>query len=126
MKKTMMLMLCMMVAGLVQAVDFETIRNNKESMTSIQFDQFKSQTIGQIVYWSGWVDEVQSASGGQCRVLIDMDAPDAVSVFDVTVYIPSAQAISLSKDQRISFQGRIKSIGTFLGMNISLTEASIR
>jgi len=124
MKKALLIIACMAFALSAQAVDFMTIRNNKEKMTSMQWEPFKKQCIGQMVYWSGWVDEVK-ASGGRYKVLVDMDAPDALSVFDVTVYVSESQAMSLSKDQRVSVSGRIKSIGTFLGMNITLDDAVV-
>lgn len=123
-KTTLLLTLCIAAAFSVQALDFQTIRNNKEKMTSMQWDQFEKQCIGQMVYWSGWVDEVK-ASGGRYKVLIDMDAPDALSVFDVTVYVSGQQAMNMRKDQKVRVQGRIKSIGTFLGMNISLDNAVV-
>jgi hypothetical protein len=58
-------------------------------------------------------------------VLIDMDAPDALSVFDVTVYVSEQQALSLRRDQLVLVEGRIKSIGTFLGMNITLDNSRV-
>jgi hypothetical protein len=119
-----MIIACMAVALSVQALDFETIRQNKEGMTDLQWKQFQQQCIGQMVYWSGWVDEVK-ATGGKYKVLLDMDAPDALSVFDVTVYVSDQQAMNLRKDQKVSVQGRIKSIGTFLGFNIRLDEAVV-
>jgi hypothetical protein len=124
-KTALLLTLCMAVALSVQAVEFETIRKNKESMTDLQWKQFQAQCIGQMVYWAGWVDEVKE-SGGRYKVLIDMDAPDALSVFDVTVYVSEQQAMSLRKDQLVSVQGRIKSIGTFLGFNILIENAVVR
>ena len=125
MKKTTLLILCVAAATAVQALDFKTIRQNKEKMTDLQWKQFEKQAIGQTVSWSGWVDDV-TASAGKHKVLIDMDAPDALSVFDVTVYVSESQAMSLRKDQRISVRGRIKSISTFLGFNIRLDNAIVK
>jgi hypothetical protein len=124
MKKSILLVICTTVAALVQAVDFSTIRDNSKNMTAAQFDEFKKPLIGSMVYWSGWISEVKSASGGRCKVLVDMDPPGSVSVFDVSMTLPENTAKYLNKGQKINFSGKIDMIGKILGLTVYLENAT--
>lgn len=121
MKKTLLMIICIAAAFAVQALEFQTIRDNAKNMTSMQFDQFKRLAVGQTVQWSGWVDEVTLPSGGRCKLLVDMDPPDALSVYDVSFRIQSTAAMRISKDQKLVFRGIIKKIDTGLfGLTVFL------
>lgn len=123
MKKTMMILVCMMVAGLVQAVDFNDIRKNTDDATTAQFEAYVKPLIGSRVYWKGWVNDVEAAVAGQCKVLINMDNPaNGYSCYDVVVYLPDYKAMKLKPKEPITFNGKIEKVTKLFGATVYLSD----
>ncbi len=82
---------------------------------------------GKKIRWNGWVEEVEEKLFGGYKVLIDMDSPnDIASVQDITFEVPKEQAISLKKEEMITFEGKISSILNILtSLQVSLDNARI-
>jgi hypothetical protein len=98
------------------AIDFETIRNNMNKMTSVAWDDYTKSLKGQRVNWTGRVSDVKEQWLGGYKILIDMDPPGSASVQDVYIEnLPKNLAAQFQKDQRVRFSGRIKSVLSVLG-----------
>ena len=125
MKKMIMAAMCMMVAGLVQAVEFKEIDANIKTMTSAQFDAFINPLLGSRVYWKGWVKDVESATGGQCKVLVTMEPPsDSYSFSEVVIYLPDYKALKLKPKEAITFNGKIDKVTKFVGATVTLSDVN--
>lgn len=122
MKKMIIAAMCMMVVGLAQAVEFKEIDANIKAMTSAQFDAFMNPLLGSRVYWKGWVKDVESAAGGQCKVLIDMYPPDSYSLSEVVIYLPDYKALKLKPKEAITFNGKIEKVSKFVGATVTLSD----
>jgi len=100
----------------VRAVEFESIRENMNHMTSIAWDEYKSSLKGQRVSWTGWVSDVKEQWGGGYKILVDMDPPGSVSVQDVYLEnLPKTVAAAFSKKEKVRFSGTITSVMSMLG-----------
>jgi hypothetical protein len=121
-RKSSILMLCIAIAGLVQAVEFKEIDANIKTMTTAQFDAFINPLLGSRVYWKGWVKDVESASGGQCKVMITMDPSDSFSFSEVVVYLPEYKALKLKPKEAITFNGKIEKVSKFVGATVTLSD----
>ena len=110
-----------------RAVEFETIRSNMKNMTSVAWDDYSNSLKGQSVSWSGWISDVKEQWLGGYKILIDMDPPGSASVQDVYIEdIDKSVAARFSKDQKVRFSGRIKSVMSVLGScAVTLENASI-
>ena len=98
------------------APPFKEIRGNMESMTDVQWDRYTPTLIGARAVWIGWIDDVKEKFlGGGYYVQIDMDPPDALSVYDVSFDVSEDNALKLRKDHRLQFDGRIVSVNKVLG-----------
>lgn len=99
-----------------RAVEFETIRSNMKNMTSLAWDDYSDSLKGQSIDWSGWISDVKKQWSGDYKILIDMDPPGSASVQDVYIKdIDKSFAVRFSKDQKVRFSGRIKSVMSVLG-----------
>jgi hypothetical protein len=110
------------------ALDFASIRANKDKgMTSLAWDEYTESLVGQPISWTGWVDDVtEKTFGTGYMILIDMDPPDSLSVFDVSIDVPRSLAAKFEKDQKVNFSGRIESVRTMLGsLDISIADATV-
>jgi hypothetical protein len=67
------------------AIDFATIRNNMNKMTSIAWDDYTKSLKGQHVNWTGWGVRCERTLAGGYKILIDMDPPGSASVQDVYI-----------------------------------------
>ena len=98
----------------IAKLTFGEIRANKESMTDAQWDNYCKPLIGQRVQWTGWVDEAKD-KGNHGELWIDMDSPDEVlSLQDLYFDVPKEDVLKYNKDQKVTFEGDINSISTFL------------
>ena len=114
----MLLIVTLMVAAplLARAVEFETIRSNMKNMTSVAWDDYSKSLKGQRISWSGWISDVKEQWLGGYKILIDMDPPGSASVQDVYIEnLDKSVAARFSKDQKVRFSGRIKSVMNVLG-----------
>jgi hypothetical protein len=122
-RKSSILLLCIAVAGLVQAIEFKEIDANIKAMTSAQFDAFMNPLLGSRVYWKGWVNDVEAAVAGQCKVLINMDNPaNGYSCYDVVIYLPDYKAMKLKLKEPITFNGKIEKVSKFIGATVTLSD----
>lgn len=112
---------------LARAVEFETIRSNMKNMTSIAWDNYRKSLKGQSISWTGWISDVKEQWLGGYKILIDMDPPGSVSVQDVYIEnLDKNVAARFSKDEKVRFSGRIKSVMSVLGScAVTLENASI-
>ncbi len=118
-------LLCGFTAN-AQGVSFQQIRRAAETKTKAQFKVYARSLEGRNVSWEGWVDDVDEKLFGGYKVLIDMDSPEELSVFDVYFDISESRAQSLRKNGKYRFTGRIKSIGYGLfGLSIHLENGRI-
>jgi len=115
------------VSKAVESISFADIKYNMTNMTELQFKEYVKSLEGKTIRWNGWVEEVEEKLFGGYRVLIDMDSPsDIASVQDITFEVPKEQAISLKKDEMITFEGKISSILNILtSLQVSLDNARI-
>jgi hypothetical protein len=98
------------------AVEFETIRSNMKSMTSLAWDDYTKSLKGQRVSWTGWISDVKEQWLGGFKILIDMDPPGSASVQDVYIEdLPKNVAAQFRKEQKVRFSGKIKSVLSVLG-----------
>ena len=106
---------------------FEEIRNTMTGMTDAQWDVYaKSLKDTTVSSWTGWVDEVKKKTFGGYELLLDMDAPDSISVFDIMMDVPDDLALKLQKDSKVTFSGRIESASNIIGsLNINLADATV-
>jgi len=111
----------------VKSISFADIKYNMTNMTELQFKEYVKSLEGKTIRWNGWVEEVEEKLFGGYKVLIDMDSPsDIASVQDITFEVPKEQAISLKKDEMITFEGKISSILNILtSLQVSLDNARI-
>ena len=111
------------------APSFKEIRSQMQAMTDAQWNLYRTGLEGkQVTRWKGWVSEVKQKFFGGYEVLIDMDAPDTMSVYDITFSVPDNLAVQLQKDQIVTFSGTIKtaSKGVFDTLSLSLDFANIQ
>jgi len=96
-------------------------------MTDIQFEEYAKSLKGKRVRWKGYVEDVTEKFFGGYKVLVDMDSPnDPISVQDVTFDVSKEQAISLTKDDKIEFEGTISLVFSMLtSLQISLDKANV-
>ena len=111
----------------VESISFADIKYNMNQMTELQFKEYVKSLEDKKIRWNGWVEEVEEKLFGGYKVLIDMDSPnDIASVQDITFEVPKEQAISLKKDEMITFEGKISSILNILtSLQVSLDNAKI-
>ncbi|RKZ36408.1 MAG: hypothetical protein DRQ49_18010 [Gammaproteobacteria bacterium] len=111
----------------VSTLSFRKIRKNLKSMTDIQFEEYAKSLKGKRVRWKGYVEDVTEKFFGGYKVLVDMDSPnDPISVQDVTFDVSKEQAISLTKDDKIEFEGTISLVFSMLtSLQISLDKANV-
>lgn len=125
-KLTAGLVLGLTLSSSAYAVEFETIRTNMNSMTSVAWDAYTKSLEGQPISWQGWVSDVKEKWGGGYKLLVDMDPPGSVSVQDVYIDdIPVQQASQLAKDQKVTIKGKITSVRSVLGscaVNVELNK----
>jgi len=115
------------VSKAVESISFADIKYNMNHMTELQFKEYVKSLEGKTIRWNGWVEEVEEKLFGGYRVLIDMDSPsDIASVQDITFEVSKEQAVSLKKDEMITFEGKISSILNILtSLQVSLDNARI-
>jgi hypothetical protein len=121
-------MVLMILPWPANALDFETIRSNMTSMTSLAWDDYSKSIKGQQIRWTGWISDVKQQWSGKYKVLIDMDPPGSVSVQDVYIEnLDKSVVAQFSKDQKVNFSGKIKSALKVLGScAVTLEDASIQ
>jgi hypothetical protein len=109
-----------------EAPSLEYIRAQMREMTEAQRNEYSRGLVGNSVHWTGRVVEVNEKTFGGYEVWIDMDPPGALSVQDVEFDVSKELGLSLSKEQRVSFTGEIKSAGLLLNScQIGLKNARI-
>jgi len=110
------------------APSYATIRAQMEGMTEAQFKQYARSLKGKRVQWTGWVEDVNETLFGNYEVWVDMDAPDELfSVQDVTFDVPADVALSLRRDQKITFTGIIDSaLNVLESTQITLSDVTIQ
>lgn len=102
----------------VSLVSFEDIRDNMNRMTTLTWKEYVKALEGQHVSWTGWVVDVKEQWFGGYKILIDMDPPDTLfSVQDVYIEdLPLSHVSQFSKDDKVSFSGKITSVIDVLGV----------
>jgi len=101
-----------------EEIDFFKLREKAKASTKVQFEELKKEYIGKQVRWEGWVDEAKEKFFGGYNVKIDMDPPESLSVYDISIDFPSESkdiVLALQKNSKVSFSGKIKSIYFILG-----------
>ena len=108
-------------------LSYFTIRNNMQNMTDLHFKEYVNSIKGTPITWTGWVVEVKEKWLGGYEVWIDMDSPESFSVQDITFEITKAEALSLNKDQKITFTGAIENVIGLLGScSVTLSNPKIK
>jgi len=106
-------------------LDFFEIRDQNSKLTEAQWEAYIKPLIGQRVRWTGYVTEVED-KGSKGYLWLDMDPPGSLSVQDLYLDIPKEDILKYNKDQKITFEGDLERIGTFLGsMQITFKDAVI-
>ena len=111
----------------VSALVYGEIKQQFEILTDAQFEAYAKPLVGQVIRWSGWVEDVTTANG-RGVLDIDMDSPDAIlSVREFAVTIPSDAVLTYNKDARITFQGELKKIskGLFGSLQIEVEKVTV-
>jgi len=101
-----------------EVIDFYRIREKAKASTKAQFNEWKKGLVGKQVSWEGWIDEVKEKFFGGYTVKIDMDPPESLSVYDISIDFPAEKkglVLSLQKDSKVFFSVKIKSIYFILG-----------
>lgn len=102
----------------------ERIRQGRD--TEVQLSALREKLRGQRVTWTGWVDDVSRAGGNSYEVLVDMDPPDDLSVYDVSFITDNAQAAQWKQERKIRFQGTIREFQNIWGsLDIKLHSVQI-
>ncbi len=111
----------------VMAVDFETIRSNMKTMTTINWKDYCKSLEGTKIRWSGWISDVEKQWSGGYKIMIDMDPPDSLSVQDIYINdVDKRFASQFNKNQKVVFSGIIESVKNILGScSIHLIKAKI-
>ena len=109
------------------SIAYEEIRKTADAMTKAELKAYEQALSGKKIRWSGYVEEVHHTLAGGYDLYVDMDAPGvATSVYDVAFQIPERAALTLEKDQPVTFSGEIRSILDVLGsLRIRLVDARI-
>jgi hypothetical protein len=95
---------------------YSALRSAMETWTDARFNDAVRALVGSRVVWIGYVEEVTESSSGEFEVLIDMDPPsDSLSVGDVRFKVPREIALSLWRDQEVTFTGLLESVRNVLG-----------
>ena len=106
----------------ISDVDFFKVREASKNMTDVQWKEYLNGVVGKRIQWTGYVDEVKEDG----KVWIDMDPPDALSVQDIYINVPKEDALKYNKDQKLTFQGTIKSVSKVLtALSIDLKDITI-
>jgi len=96
-----------------EEIDFFKLREEARASTKVQFKELKKEYIDKQVRWEGWVNEVKEKFFGGYNVKIDMDPPESISVYDISIDFPAEKkdlVLSLQKNSKVFFSGKIKSI----------------
>jgi len=111
----------------ISTLSFREIRKNLKNMTDVQFEEYAKSLKGKRVRWKGYVEDVKEKFFGGYKVLVDMDSPsDPISVQDIIFDVSKEQAISLTKDDKIKFEGTISSVLSILtSLQVSLDKANV-
>ena len=109
------------------APSFEEIRQNHETMTEAQWKMYRTEIEGtQAIVWRGWVDEV-TGKPGRFKLQVDMDAPDAFSVAEISFLVADDVALDFKIDQEVTFTGEIDTATDFLGLlSIEMKRVTVR
>jgi hypothetical protein len=97
------------------------IINKRDSLTEIQWDDYKKQINGLKVHWSGTVYDVEK-SFGMCDIEVCMNQYSCLAYFTY----PCEASISLNKNHPITFEGEIDTdLMDFLGFSVYLANVII-
>ena len=108
-------------------ISFEEMRENYNSMTQVQWEQYSQKLRGRKVEWCGWVEDVERKYLGRCELQVDMDSPKSWGVQEVFFDVSENLAMKLNKDQFICFHGTIESVGkTLFTLYIMLKDVSVQ
>lgn len=108
-------------------ISFEEMRENYNSMTQVQWEQYSQKLRGRKVEWCGWVEDVERKYLGRCELQVDMDSPKSWGVQEVFFDVSENLAMKLNKDQFICFHGTIESVGkTIFTLYIMLKDVSVQ
>jgi hypothetical protein len=100
-------------------MDMSQFISKYDSFTDLQKKDFISQSVGKWVSWTGTIVDVQSDGS------IVVDIPGTLASSIDLKGVPNNVAITLSKDQPISYEGRLSNIIDFLGLHIYLEDVRI-
>lgn len=110
----------------ISSITFRELRKAKQSMTSLQFDEFKKGLVGQRIQWTGYVFEVKKTMFDSYEVSVDMDSLDDFSLPEISISTDQKTALSLSKGQVIGIDGIIQKVDTIMGvLDITMEEPLI-
>lgn len=87
--------------SMLYALSFDSIRDNMNSMTDLQFKRYAKRIQGDEIVWTGWIEEVKEKFLGGYEVWIDMDSPEELSVQDISFEVSENVALQLNKDRRV-------------------------
>lgn len=78
----------------ISDLSFMEIRQNKQAMTDIQWEDYSKSLEEKRIQWTGYVEDVTKQIFGGYKVLVDMDPPsDTLSVQDLYFPIPKEQLL---------------------------------
>lgn len=105
------------------APGFLEIKDNYETMTEAQWENFADETKGAYVDgWSGTVQEVDQTLG-KYNVTIEYDTYPELR-FYIPDY-PKEDALALERDQEVSVSGTVSLVSAAFGYSIHLENATI-
>lgn len=110
----------------ISNINYFQIRKYMENKTELQFDEYAKTLIGHRIKWHGWIENVDSKIFGGYVTYIDMDAPNSISIQDVSFDVSQKLALSLQKGKKITFTGDIETIDDILtSCQVTLTNVKI-
>ncbi|MFW5943566.1 MAG: hypothetical protein ACOC9X_06165 [bacterium] len=107
------------------APPFATFRQNYDTMTDAQWEAFEETVRGaRVEGWEGVIDDVDTGEimGGYT---IEVRMEEGTSFSPVSIDVPEDVALSLNREQRIRFSGRIRYASNDFLLSIAIEDAQV-
>jgi hypothetical protein len=108
----------------ISPISYQEIRNNKKSMTGVQWDDYLKNANGNRVQWTGNISEIKSDITGTNYVWV-VFTNDINDLNGAYFAYPEEKSKNFHKGQRITFQGTIDGAIDLLGFHVELKDAEI-
>lgn len=104
----------------ISKVSFQEIKQKRQNLTEMQYENYFKQLAGQWVIWRGRVNDVQQGTFGGIEVRIDFDGftYDATLEMDDLYNQDGLPITDLRKNMLLSFRGEIDQVISVLGAPI--------